>query len=271
MIHVTSTFSSLLTFRVWYKISPGWSVLHVCQSSCHLNILLSVPWKHTGPKVQLSLILNSALDNSCGQLHASSTLLPGRNQYMHWNGACVISRAILGDVLFIFRPSLYSDIWQYINSRFVVQCEDVMYSASQKSLCICTQLIRNIPQNELSCVFTNTSGKHLQLYKHMAIILAVTWVGMRNVLCCVVDFEFAESLQEALSLYINSMGGWQGSASHEACSVYANWTKATVTNYQFCLFCVLHWVEHISLHHSRKIGVKMNLIQTFFVLIQNQS
>jgi hypothetical protein len=58
-----------------------------------------------------------------------------------------------------------------------MQCEDMVYSASQKSLCISTLSIKNIPQNELSCVFANRSGKH------MAVILAVTWVGMRNVLC----------------------------------------------------------------------------------------
>lgn len=58
-----------------------------------------------------------------------------------------------------------------------MQCEDKLYSVSQKSLCICTPLIRNIAQNELSCVFANRSGKH------MAVIRAVTWVGRRNVLC----------------------------------------------------------------------------------------
>jgi len=74
----------------------------------------------------------------------------------------------------------------------------MMYSASQKSLCICTLLIRNIPQNELSCVFANRSGKHMHLSKHMAVILAVAWVGMRNVLFYGLNLC---SLQKAVTLY----------------------------------------------------------------------
>jgi hypothetical protein len=180
-----------------YARAPAIWIFH---SQCHENI--------QGHKVQLSLIIDSALDNSCGQLHASATLLPGRNQYTHWIGACVISRATMGDIascIIYFCPLVYSDsIWQHINSKFVVQCEDMVYIASQKSLCICTPLIGNIPQNELSCVFANRSGRHVHLYKHMAVILGVTWVGEKCVvLCCVVLWtEFcAKSAGGTVTLY----------------------------------------------------------------------
>jgi len=150
MIHVASTFSSLLTFWVWYKISPGWSVLYVCQSSCHLNSSLSVTVTENiqGSKVQLSLILNSALDNSCVQLHASATVLPGRNWYTHCiGGARVISRAAVGDVAScILYFSSINIFWQYMTAykqhfchavwRYDVQCEPKvtfhLYSINQE-------------------------------------------------------------------------------------------------------------------------------------------
>lgn len=105
----------------------------------------------------------------------------------HWiGGACVISRAAVGDVAScILYFSSISIFWQYMTAYKQQVCHAVWRCTvwAKSHFCICTPLIRNITQNELSCVFANRSGKHMHLYKHMAVIRAVTWVGTRNVLC----------------------------------------------------------------------------------------
>jgi hypothetical protein len=133
-----------------YARAPANWIFH-CQ--CHEYI--------QGCTIQLSLIFNSALDNSCGQLHASSTLLPGRKWYMHWIGACVISRASMGDVAScILYFSSISIFWQYMTAykqqvccavwRYDVQCKPKvtlhLNSVNQKRssewivMCLCKQI-----------------------------------------------------------------------------------------------------------------------------------
>lgn len=67
-----------------------------------------------------------------------------------------------------------------MDSRFVVQCEDMIYTVSQKLLGTYTAFIWNIPHTDLShifankCIYISTWGPLL--------MLVVTRVSTRNVL-----------------------------------------------------------------------------------------
>jgi hypothetical protein len=232
-----------------YARTPTIWIFH-CQ--CHENI--------QGSKIQLSLILNSALDNSSGQLHASATLPPGRNWYTHWIGASVISRATMGNVAScILYFSSISIFWQYMTAykqqvcramwRYDVQCEPKvtlhLYSVNQEHssewivMCLCKQIRQ--AHASLQAYGCNTRC-NLGRYEKCVVLWTLN-------LCKVCRRH---------SHFIRTMWGLTRQCFSWTCSVSANWTKARVTNYQCYLFHVLHWVSHIYLHHSRKIGVKMN-------------